>query len=104
LKELGLSKHYLYALAKDGLIEQVGRGLYQWSGSISVFNRSQQVSLWLCCVFRPIMNTHSDSRWTLIPNEDEHPFRFNLNTHSGLKMNTFRQFLGIGVQVPGMFD
>jgi len=30
LKELGLPKDYLYLLEKEGLIERVGRGLYQW--------------------------------------------------------------------------
>lgn len=32
LKEHGLPKDYLYMLAKEGVIEQVGRGLYQWPG------------------------------------------------------------------------
>lgn len=30
LKELGLPKDYLYLLEKEGIIERVGRGLYQW--------------------------------------------------------------------------
>ena len=30
LKEHGLSKDYLYILAQEGVIERVGRGLYQW--------------------------------------------------------------------------
>ncbi len=30
LKEYGLSKDYLYILAQEGVIERVGRGLYQW--------------------------------------------------------------------------
>ncbi|MDT8282421.1 MAG: type IV toxin-antitoxin system AbiEi family antitoxin domain-containing protein [Gammaproteobacteria bacterium] len=30
LKELGLPKDYLYILEKEGIIERVGRGLYQW--------------------------------------------------------------------------
>ncbi len=30
LKEYGLPKNYLYILAKEGVIEQIGRGLYQW--------------------------------------------------------------------------
>lgn len=30
LKERGLPKDYLYILAKEGVIERVGRGLYQW--------------------------------------------------------------------------
>jgi len=30
LKEHGLPKDYLYVLAQEGVIERVGRGLYQW--------------------------------------------------------------------------
>jgi len=30
LQEHGLSKDYLYILAQEGIIERVGRGLYQW--------------------------------------------------------------------------
>ena len=30
LKELGLAKDYLYILAREGIIERVGRGHYQW--------------------------------------------------------------------------
>ena len=30
LKEHGLPKDYLYILAQEGIIERVGRGLYQW--------------------------------------------------------------------------
>jgi predicted transcriptional regulator of viral defense system len=30
LQEVGLPKDYLYILAKDGVIEHVGRGLYRW--------------------------------------------------------------------------
>lgn len=30
LKELGLPKDYLYRLEKEGVIDRVGRGLYQW--------------------------------------------------------------------------
>jgi len=30
LKEHGLPRDYLYILAKEGVIEQIGRGLYQW--------------------------------------------------------------------------
>ena len=30
LKEHGLPKDYLYLLAREGLIERIGRGLYQW--------------------------------------------------------------------------
>jgi len=30
LNELGLPKDYLYVLAEEGVIERVGRGLYQW--------------------------------------------------------------------------
>lgn len=32
LSEHGLPKDYLYILAKEGVIERVGRGLYQWPG------------------------------------------------------------------------
>jgi len=32
LKKLGLPKDYLYLLEKEGIIERVGRGLYQWPG------------------------------------------------------------------------
>jgi len=32
LKEHGLPKDYLYILAREGLIERIGRGLYQWPG------------------------------------------------------------------------
>jgi len=30
LKEYGLPKDYLYILAQEGVIERIGRGLYQW--------------------------------------------------------------------------
>jgi predicted transcriptional regulator of viral defense system len=30
LKEHGLPKDYLYSLAQEGVIERIGRGLYQW--------------------------------------------------------------------------
>jgi len=30
LKEYGLPKDYLYILAREGVIERIGRGLYQW--------------------------------------------------------------------------
>ena len=30
LKKYGLPKDYLYILAREGLIERIGRGLYQW--------------------------------------------------------------------------
>lgn len=30
LKEYGLPKDYLYILAREGIIERIGRGLYQW--------------------------------------------------------------------------
>jgi len=32
LKEHGLPKDYLHILAKEGVIERIGRGLYQWPG------------------------------------------------------------------------
>lgn len=32
LTEQELSKDYLYILAKEGVIDRVGRGLYQWPG------------------------------------------------------------------------
>ena len=33
LNKVGLPKDYLYLLAKEGVIEQIGRGLYQWPES-----------------------------------------------------------------------
>jgi len=30
LKEHQLTKDYLYILAQEGIIERIGRGLYQW--------------------------------------------------------------------------
>ncbi|MCU7934509.1 MAG: AbiEi antitoxin N-terminal domain-containing protein [Candidatus Thiodiazotropha sp. (ex Dulcina madagascariensis)] len=32
LKDIGLPKDYLYQLSQEGMIERVGRGLYQWPG------------------------------------------------------------------------
>lgn len=32
LSEHGLPRDYLYVLAREGLIERIGRGLYQWPG------------------------------------------------------------------------
>ncbi len=32
LTDVGLPRDYLYQLAQEGVIERVGRGLYQWPG------------------------------------------------------------------------
>lgn len=79
----GLPKDYLYQLAKEGLVEQLGRGLYQLPGSdisewTSYVEVQRQVPKGVFCllsalVFHQFTTQNPHELWVAIPNKAWRP-------------------------------